>query len=74
MRLFGLPLEEQKVIEANPDDSDDDETENAVKSQAVYVRVFASDFLPFTGDDRSQLSRMFGNTFSISAKTTLADI
>jgi len=53
MRLFGLPLEEQKVIEANPDDSDDDETENAVKSQAVYVRVFASDFLPFTGDDRS---------------------
>ena len=74
MRLFGLPLEEQKEIEARPDDFEEEDTENTVKSQAVYVRVFASDFLPFTGDDRSQLSRMFCNTFAISAKTTLHDI
>ena len=72
--MFGLPLEEQKEIEANPEDFEEDEAENTVKSQAVYVRVFGSDFLPLTGDDPSQLSRMFCNTFAISAKTTLRDI
>ena len=32
MKLFGLPLEEQKEIEAHPEDFEEDEAENTVKS------------------------------------------
>ena len=67
MELEGLQVEDEKEEEEN-------EQENTVKSSAIYVRVFGSEFLPFTGDDRSQLSRMFSNTFAVSSKTTLGDV
>ena len=74
MRLFGLPLSEQQQIEENPDEEEEDDTENAPKSNAVYVRIFASELVPLIGDDRSLLSRMFSKTFAVSGKTTLGDI
>lgn len=48
--------------------------EQPMKVDAVYVRVFASEFFQFVGDDRMQLSRMFGQTFRVNSKTTLRDL
>ena len=38
------------------------------------MRIFASELVPLTGDDKSLLSRMFCKTFAVSSKTSLADI
>ena len=71
MRIFGLPLDEQKALKNDDKALDSAPVEDTTTASAVYVRVFASDFLPFTGESKDEISRMFGRTFAISGQTRL---
>ena len=74
MRIHGMPLAEQRGLKKDDKIEEQEQIDDAASAFAVYVRVFSSDFVPFQGEDREQLSRMFGRTFAISSQTKLGVI
>ena len=56
----------------SPNDALDEEVkDDNISARAILFRIFASDLVEFVGDDKSQISRMFGRTFALSAGTKI---
>ena len=69
-RIHGVPLDVQAKMNLLEDDEKEVNDDN-LTARAILVKIFASDLIPITGDDRGQLSRMFCRTFAISTNTKI---
>ena len=54
-------------------DEKDDDDEYLI-ANAIQIKVFSSDLFGFVDDDKSQLSKMFTNTFVLAMHTTIEHI
>lgn len=48
-----------------------DANDDNLAARAILIKIFASDMIPLTGEDRAQLSTMFCRTFAISSTTKI---
>ena len=59
----------------NVNDVDIDEVkDDNVSARAILFRIFATDLVELIGDDKSQISRMFGHTLALSANTKIGHL
>lgn len=76
MRIFGVPLEQQKTISkvevVNEEISQ--EKEASLPARAIMVKIFASDVVGVDGKERDIVSTMYVKTFIFSKYTTFKHI
>ena len=59
----------------NPNDAEEEEVkDDNVAARAILFRIFATDLIELIGEDKSQISRMFAATFTISPNTKIGDL
>ena len=69
-RIYGVPLETQLTM--NPNDVVEDEVkDDNIQARAILFRIFSSDLIELTRENKTQISRMFGRTFSLSPNTKI---
>ena len=59
----------------NPDDGEVEEAkDDNTAARAILFRIFATDLIELIGQEKSQISRMFAHTFTISPNTKVGDL
>ena len=56
------------------DEAVEEVKDDNVAARAILFRIFATDLIEIIGDDKSQISRMFARTFTLSANTKIGHL